>query len=424
MISVLDLAITKAKRRLVPFLLLLYVLAFLDRVNVGFAKVAMMADTGLSAAAYAFGAGLFFAGYALLEVPSNLILHRVGARRWLARIMVSWGIISAGMMFAWSEPVFYLMRILLGAAEAGFFPGVILYLTYWFPASERGRVMGLFYFGGPLAFIFGGPASGLLLELNGEFGLRGWQWMFLVEGLLASLVGVWTYFYLTDRPSGAEWLTPEERQTLQNTMDAEESARASSGSHRLSDLLKDRGVLHLCLIYFLIQVSVYGVVFALPSQVEKLLGKAAGLEVGLVTAIPWICALIAAYLIPKLALGRRRQVGFLVLVACALGLSLATHDWPVVALIGLCAAAAGFISVQPVFWTFPTERLAGAAAAGGIALINSIGNLGGFVAPSLREWVERVTGSTDFGLIVLMGVTFLAALAMARLPDKPKASVL
>ena len=424
MISVLDLAITKAKRRLVPFLLLLYVLAFLDRVNVGFAKVAMMADTGLSAAAYAFGAGLFFAGYALLEVPSNLLLHRVGARRWLARIMVSWGIISAGMMFAWSEPVFYLMRILLGAAEAGFFPGVILYLTYWFPASERGRVMGLFYFGGPLAFIFGGPASGLLLELNGEFGLRGWQWMFLVEGLLASLVGVWTYFYLTDRPSGAEWLTPEERQTLQNTMDAEESARASSGSHRLSDLLKDRGVLHLCLIYFLIQVSVYGVVFALPSQVEKLLGKAAGLEVGLVTAIPWICALIAAYLIPKLALGRRRQVGFLVLVACALGLSLATHDWPVVALIGLCAAAAGFISVQPVFWTFPTERLAGAAAAGGIALINSIGNLGGFVAPSLREWVERVTGSTDFGLIVLMGVTFLAALAMARLPDKPKASVL
>jgi MFS family permease len=424
MISVLDLAITKAKRRLVPFLLLLYVLAFLDRVNVGFAKVAMMADTGLSAAAYAFGAGLFFAGYALLEVPSNLILHRVGARRWLARIMVSWGIISAGMMFAWSEPVFYLMRILLGAAEAGFFPGVILYLTYWFPASERGRVMGLFYFGGPLAFIFGGPASGLLLELNGEFGLRGWQWMFLVEGLLASLVGVWTYFYLTDRPSGAEWLTPEERQTLQNTMDAEESARASFGSHRLSDLLKDRGVLHLCLIYFLIQVSVYGVVFALPSQVEKLLGKAAGLEVGLVTAIPWICALIAAYLIPKLALGRRRQVGFLVLVACALGLSLATHDWPVVALIGLCVAAAGFISVQPVFWTFPTERLAGAAAAGGIALINSIGNLGGFVAPSLREWVERVTGSTDFGLIVLMGVTFLAALAMARLPDKPKASVL
>ncbi len=424
MISVLDLAITKAKHRLVPFLLLLYVLAFLDRVNVGFAKVAMMADTGLSAAAYAFGAGLFFAGYALLEVPSNLILHRVGARRWLARIMVSWGIISAGMMFAWSEPVFYLMRILLGAAEAGFFPGVILYLTYWFPASERGRVMGLFYFGAPLAFIFGGPASGLLLELNGEFGLRGWQWMFLVEGLLASMVGVWTYFYLTDRPLNAEWLTPEERQTLQSRMDAEESARASSGSHRLVDLLKDRGVLHLCLIYFLIQVSVYGVVFALPSQVERLLGKSAGLEVGLVTAIPWVCALIAAYLIPKLALGRRRQVVVSVLVACALGLSLATNVWPVIALIGLCIAAAGFISVQPVFWTFPTERLAGAAAAGGIALINSIGNLGGFVAPSLREWVERVTGSTDFGLIVLMGVTFLAALAMACLPEKPKASVL
>lgn len=419
--AVLNLAITKARRRLVPFLLLLYVLAFLDRVNVGFAKVAMMADTGLSAAAYAFGAGLFFAGYALLEVPSNLILHRVGARRWLARIMVSWGIISAAMMFAWSEPVFYTMRILLGAAEAGFFPGVILYLTYWFPAAERGRVMGLFYFGAPLAFIFGGPASGLLMEMSGALGLLGWQWMFLIEGLLASVVGVWTYFYLTDRPSDAGWLTSEERHILQTTMDAEEAARASSGSHRLSDLLKDRGVMHLCLIYFLIQVSVYGVVFALPSQVERLLGKAAGLEVGLVTAIPWVCALIAAFLIPRLALGRRRLVACLVLVTCALGLGLATHAWPVVALIGLCVAAAGFISVQPVFWTFPTERLAGAAAAGGIALINSIGNLGGFVAPSLREWVEQVTGSTNSGLLVLMGVTCLAALAMACLPGKTAA---
>src|SRR5512137_2834070 len=200
-------AVRKAAGRLLPFLLLLYVLAFLDRANVGFVKETLLAETGLSEAAYAFGAGVFFAGYALLEVPSNLILHRVGARVWLCRIMVSWGIVSAAMMFAWTPAVFCVLRFLLGVAEAGFFPGVILYLTYWFPSRERGRMMGLFYFGAPLAFIFGGPLSGLLLECNGLLGLRGWQWMFLVEGLAASAAGVWTYWHLTNRPADAAWLS-------------------------------------------------------------------------------------------------------------------------------------------------------------------------------------------------------------------------
>jgi MFS family permease len=217
-------AIRTATWRLVPFLLLLYVLAFLDRANVGFAKQALLVETGLSEAAYAFGAGLFFIGYAVLEVPSNLMLHRIGARVWLCRIMVTWGLISAAMMFAWTPTAFCLLRFLLGVAEAGFFPGVVLYLTYWFPSRARGRVMGLFYFGAPLAFIFGGPLSGLLMDLNGALGLRGWQWMFLIEGLAASVVGVWTYWYLPNRPAEAAWLNDPERQALQTAVEAEEAS--------------------------------------------------------------------------------------------------------------------------------------------------------------------------------------------------------
>ena len=200
-------AVSRAKLRLVPFLLLMYVLAFLDRANIGFAKESFQASAAISDAAYALGAGLFFITYSLFEVPSNLILHRIGARRWLSRIMVTWGLISAAMSLTEGELSFYVLRLLLGAAEAGFFPGVILYLTYWFPQQQRGRVLGLFYFGAPIAFIVGGPLSGLLLEFHGPGGLEGWQWMFVVEGLLASVVGVWAWWYLQDRPQDAKWLS-------------------------------------------------------------------------------------------------------------------------------------------------------------------------------------------------------------------------
>jgi MFS family permease len=344
----------------------------------------------------------------------------VGARRWLSRIMVSWGLISAAMMFATNERIFYALRLLLGAAEAGFFPGVILYLTYWFPAPERGRIMGMFYFGAPLAFIIGGPISGLLMELNGALGLRGWQWMFLVEGMLAVIVGVWAFYYLTDRPVDAPWLAADQKRALHNAIAAEEAAKEATGSHRLADLLKDRWVLFYCLIYFLIQVSVYGVVFALPSQVERLLGKKAGWEVGVVTAIPWLCALLAAYAVPRFArCAGRRRTAVTVLLFSGCGLSLAGQPHPVLALAALCLGAAGFISVQPVFWTFPTERLAGIASAGGIALINSIGNLGGFVAPNVREHAERYFASPSAGLWVLAGVTVLAAVMMSFLQERP-----
>lgn len=409
-----DLATTVAKvtRRLLPFLLLMYVLAFLDRANIGFAKKAFQADAGIGDAAFAFGAGIFFIGYALFEVPSNLIMHRVGARAWMCRIMVTWGLVSAAMMFARGEMAFYVLRFLLGVAEAGFFPGVILYLTYWFPNAMRGKAMGLFYFGAPLAFIFGGPLSGLLLELHGSFGLNGWQWMFLVEGLLATIVGIWAYFYLDDRPADARWLDAADKRRLAAAIGAEETHKAAHGPTGTLAALANPKVLYFSAIYFVIQMSVYGLVFYLPTQVAGLLGKSVGFEVGLVTAVPWIVALAAAFVLPRLAdaTGRRRSVAAATLAMAGLGLGLSVSTGsPLISLVALCVAAAGFIAVQPIFWTFPTSYLGGVAAAGGLALINSLGALGGFVAPNVKTWAETVFVSKTAGLYLLTGTTFLGA---------------
>lgn len=410
--------IDKVTRRLLPFLLLMYVLAFLDRANVGFAKKAFQADTGISDAAFAFGASIFFLGYALFEVPSNLIMHRVGAKVWMARIMVSWGLISAAMMFAHDEMTFYFLRVLLGIAEAGFFPGVILYLTYWFPSFARGRAMGLFYFGAPLAFIFGSPLSGLLLEFQGLGGLHGWQWMFMVEGLLASVVGVWAYFYLDNKPNDAKWLTAAEKAELGAALAAEETQKTAHGPRGTLAALGNPRVLYFALIYFNIQMSVYGVVFYLPAQVASLLGTNVGLTVGFVTAVPWVCALVATYLLPRWSdrTGERRLFAAGILVVCAAGIAASVASAsPVLSLVALCFAAAGFISVQPIFWTLPTGYLGGVAAAGGIALINSLGSLGGFVAPNVKTWAEAFFASSAAGLYVLAATTLLGAILVFAL---------
>jgi MFS family permease len=420
--GVLANAFALTRRRLVPFLLLMYILSFLDRANIGFAKQAFQASTGVSEAAYALGAGLFFLAYAALEVPSNLIMSRVGARIWMARIMITWGLISAGMMFATGEISFYVLRVLLGAAEAGFFPGVILYLTYWFPRRSRGQVLGLFYFGAPLAFIFGAPLSGFLLELRGIGGLQGWQWMFLVEGLLASLVGIWALFYLDDKPADARWLPQAEKQALAMAIKQENEAKLSHGPGLFSKTLSDLRVWLFIAIYVLIQMSVYGVVFYLPTQVAALLGKKVGFEVGLVTAVPWLCALAATFYLPRWAdrRGTHARTASVTLAISGLGIAVSAGSTPAVALIALCFAAAGFIAVQPLFWTFPTGYLGGVAAAGGIAMINAIGALGGFIAPNVKAWADASLGSPDAGLYVLACTTLIgAALILPLMRQQP-----
>jgi MFS family permease len=407
----------KLHLRLMPTLLMMYILAFLDRANIGFAKAGFQADAGIGDASYAFGASIFFVGYALLEVPSNLILHRVGARLWLARIMVTWGLVSAATAFVHSPPGFYAIRFLLGIAEAGFFPGVIYYLTLWYPAAARARSVGLFYYGAPLALTFGSPLSGLLVA-HDAFGLHGWQIMFVIEGLMASLGGIAVLFLLKDGPAKASWLDADEKQTLLAALADDDKSRESPTVWRT---LRDPRILFLSLVYFLVEMGFYGLTFYLPSQVAKLLGANMGLKVGLVSSLPWVCALIAVTIIPRWCDRRDNARGIGAIAAAASGLALmlsALTTSPLVALIALCIAAAGLIVAPALFWTLPTRILGGAAAAGGIGLINSIGNLGGFVAPNLRAWLDIGLNSHSAGLVGLALVTTIGAIFFAAAPRK------
>ena len=417
MMDAAERACGKAMVRLLPWLLLMYVLAYLDRANLGFAKNAFQASTGISEASYAFGVGIFSVAYASIEIPSNIALHRFGARLWLSRIMITWGLVSAGMALVTTANGFYAMRVLLGIAEAGFFPGAVYFLSRWFPDTRRARVMGIFYFGAPLSFMFGGPLSGLLLDADGMGGLHGWQWMFLIEGLMASVVGVLVIFNLADSPATAAWLAPEERTAL--TAVIAEEDREKSAAHGVTSLLQgllNWRVVYLGLIYFLIQACVYGVVYYLPPQVGRLLGRNVGFVVGLVTAIPWTCALVASYYVPRFAeaIGKRRLVATLTMLACAAGVSLSSllAPVPLAALAALCVAVAGFIAVQPLFWTLPTAYLRGAAAAPGLALVNVMGALAGSVAPAYRLWADNTFGA-GAGLYALGLSTVLGAIMIA-----------
>jgi MFS transporter, ACS family, inner membrane transport protein len=417
--DLLDRSVGSARRRLLPFLLFMYIASFLDRANIGFAKQALQSSTGISEAAYALGAGLFFLTYAFFEIPSNLILHRIGARVWLSRIMVTWGLISAATMFASGETSFCLLRLLLGAAEAGFFPGVILYLTYWFPNRIRGQILGLFYFGAPLAFILGAPLSGWLLDLGGTAGLQGWQWMFLVEGLAATGGGIAAFYFLDDKPEGARWLPDQEKKALLAELSLEDAERRTHGPSLLFAALKDVRALYFALIYFVIQIGVYGVVFYLPTQVAAILGESIGLRVGLVSAVPWVCALGSAFWLSRIGDRRQnhRQLAAGILVAAGLASFVFPTSGPSLAFVALCVAASGFIAVQPVFWTFPTGYLSGTGAAAGIAMINALGNVGGFVAPNIKVWAEFHFGSRRAGLYVLAAITFLGAWLIAAMRD-------
>ena len=409
-------ALSKIRWRILPFVALMFAMAIIDRSNIGFAKHALQADTGLSNAAFALGAGIFFIGYAVFEVPSNLMLHKIGARIWLSRIMVTWGLVSAAMMFAHDETSFYILRFLLGVAEAGLSPGVVLYLTYWFPQNQRGSAYGIYYFGVPVSLMVGGPVSGWLLE-SAQFGLTGWQWMFVTEGLAASIIGVFAFFYLTDKPRDAKWLNTEEKAAIEHELEKEQLQKANKGPSSWRAAMFNPVVLYFTLIYFTIQVSVYGVLFYLPTRIAELLGTGIGLKVGALTSIPWIATVCMLYLVTRHAdrKGQQTRYAALMLAMAAVGMvgSTLSGSLPLV-ILAFCVAAAGFITVQPLFWTLPTRFLGGAAAASGIAVIGALGNLGGFLAPTVKTWAEGYFNNPHAGMYFLAGMAVLGALMLIR----------
>ena len=409
-------ALSKIRWRILPFVALMFAMAIIDRSNIGFAKHALQADTGLSNAAFALGAGIFFIGYAVFEVPSNLMLHKIGARIWLSRIMVTWGLVSAAMMFAHDETSFYILRFLLGVAEAGLSPGVVLYLTYWFPQNQRGSAYGIYYFGVPVSLMVGGPVSGWLLE-SAQFGLTGWQWMFVTEGLAASIIGVFAFFYLTDKPRDAKWLSTDEKAAIEYELKKEQLLKANKGPSSWRAAMFNPVVLYFTLIYFTIQVSVYGVLFYLPTRIAELLGTGIGLKVGALTSIPWIATVIMLYLVTRHAdrKGQQTRYAALMLAMAAVGMIGSTLSGNLVlVIVAFCVAAAGFITVQPLFWTLPTRFLGGAAAASGIAVIGALGNLGGFLAPTVKTWAEGYFNNPHAGMYFLAGMAVLGALMLVR----------
>jgi MFS family permease len=401
-------AIARVRRRLAPYMMLLYVVSFLDRANISFAKQALQSSVGISERTYALAAGLFFVSYSLCGFPSNLILHKIGAKIWLSFLMVGWGLASMSTMLVSGSLSFYLLRILLGILEAGFFPGAVLYLTYWFPNRGRGEILGLFYLGVPISLILGGPLSGFLLEMHPFAGLQNWQAMFLAEGFLAVALGIASFWFLDNKPADARWLPADEKLALTDWLAHEESDRRVAGPAHLLRMFRDLRVLRFLLIYALIQISTYGAIFYLPAEISALLHRNAGFVVGMVSAIPWLCALAAVYLLPRSADRRHTHRGlaaFTLLVAgCASFVFPSAR--PVPALIALSFAVSGFIAVQPLFWTFPTSYLADRAAAGGIALIGA-GNLGGFLAPTLKVWADETFHAPHAGLYLLAGMTVL-----------------
>ena len=404
-------AIAKAMRRLIPFLCLCYAVNFLDRVNVGFAALAMNEDLGFTPSMFGAGAGIFFVGYILFEIPSNLALQRFGARIWIARIMISWGLIAAAMALVNSETSFYVMRFLLGVAEAGFFPGIILYLTYWFPARERARIVSLFMAAVPLATVIGGPLSGALLELHGLGGLKGWQWLFIVEALPAVLLGVIALKFLDDRPEDASWLSKKERQALSATLAAEAKATRKIGYAGLGQALTRPRVLVLGLLYFCLVVGLYGIGFWMP-QVIQTFGLAP-IRIGFLTAIPYFFAAIAMVIWGWHSDRTGERIWH---VALPLLLAGAAFAWSAytgalsLTMVALTLATLGIYAAIGTFWSLPTAILTGTGAAAGLALVNSMGNLGGLAGPSIVGVIKQATGSFTAALLFLAGALLLAAL--------------
>jgi MFS transporter, ACS family, tartrate transporter len=398
-----------------PLAVWLYFIAYLDRNNVGFAKLTMSEDIGLTASAFGLGAGMFFIGYAIFEIPSNGAMHRFGARKWIARILITWGIFATAMALVTNDITFYILRFLLGAGEAGFFPAIILYLTLWFPAAQRVAVLGIFILAQPLANAIGAPVSGLMLGMDGILGLQGWQWLFILQGAPAIIMGVIAPFILTDKPKDAMWLTAEERRWLTDAMEAEHDAKAATGTHSFMAGLKSRRSLIFSALYFGLVFGIYGLGLWMPTVVSEL-GDLSTTQIGFIVFIPYSIAAVFVYFWSRHSDRTGERVGhtsFSMMLA-AIGLVCSGYLLqvnPILAMVFLTVAAMGIYSAIAPFWELPAAALTGAAAASGIALINSLGNLAGFVSPYAVGILVDRTGDSRSGLILLAGVLFLTSIA-------------
>ncbi|MEC3978874.1 MFS transporter [Amycolatopsis sp. H20-H5] len=416
-------ALAKATRRLVPLMAVCYFFAYLDRTNLSVAALTMNKDLGISPTAYGFGAGLLFIGYILLDAPSNLIMHRVGASRWMARIMIVWGIVAAACATIQGETSFYVLRFLLGVAEAGFFPGMILYLTYWFPAARRGTVTGLFMVAVPLSTAIGAPLGGLLLKLDGFGGMSGWRWLFIAEGLPSVVLGVVLFWLLPDRPANAKWLTGEELEWIDTTLAAENAATAERNPLSVRRALFHPRVIGLGLVYFALAFGLYGLGFWMPQIIKASLKITDDLDVTLLTAAPYAIGAVAMILwgrrCDRTGRSTRYTVVPLALGGAALTVSAFLTSAPWLGYAGLCACAIGVMAAFPCFWTLLPAFLSGAAVAGGIGVVNSIGNVSGFLGPYWVGWMTKLFGSSQWGLVTI-GVVMIAGAALAGVLGKPR----
>lgn len=420
--SVLASAVKKVKRHVLPLFVVMFIVNYIDRVNIGFVRTHMETDLGIGAAAYGLGAGLFFVGYALFEVPSNMLLQRFGARAWLTRIMFTWGLVAMGMAFVQGETSFYVMRFLLGVTEAGFYPGVLYYFTQWLPASERGKAMAIFLSGSAIASIISGPITGALLSVTG-LGLHGWQWMFLIEGGASVALCGFVYFWLQSHIHEAKWLTTSEQTTLSAAIAEEQRVREAEHVVKPSifKLLADTQILVFCFIFFSVALTIYGATFWLPSMIKKM-GNVSDFEVGLFNSIPWIISIAAMYGFAALAAKFKHQQAWVAttLLIAAVGMFMSTYGGPVFAFVAICFAAVGFKAASALFWPIPQAYLDARIAAAVLALINSVGNLGGFVAPTVFGFLEEKTGSIQGGLYGLAATSVLAAIVVFFARTKPR----
>ncbi|CRX65606.1 MFS transporter [Acinetobacter baumannii] len=418
--TVRKLAYRKIAFRLMPFLMLCYFCAYLDRVNVGFAKLQMMSDLQFSEAVYGLGAGIFFIGYFLCEVPSNIVLHKVGARRWIARIMITWGILSGCFAFVQTEWQFYTLRFLLGVAEAGLAPGLLLYLTYWFPSYRRARMTVLWFIAIPISGMIGGPLSGLIMDrMSGVHGWFGWQWMFVIEAIPTVLVGLLVLAVLKDSVQEANWLTQDEKNLVKQELAQDNQHKEGHAS--VKEFIADKRLWLLAGIYFCVVMGQYAITFWLPTLIRNS-GISDNWHIGLLTSLPYMCAIVVMILAGRSGDHFQERRWHLIIPMCAgaIALTFATlfASNLTLSLICLCIAASGVLTASSLFWMLPTNFLGGVSAAAGIAAVNSFANLAGFCSPYLIGWVTTNTGSNAIGMFLITAVLIFGASLVLRVPAK------